>query len=150
MLTQQSHAHMVKKIRSMSVSKARPAVSTRGGFMAVEESRDKVDLPLALAASCVPVEQMLDGSPHAEARLKVLIAGPACGAAVRCGSARAVLAKPSRPTPVQRRGVLVQRFLPNGRTVSSANTVNARSTRPKLGYLGSRMTTGIGRSVRSW
>jgi hypothetical protein len=28
--------------------------------------------------------------------------------------------------------------------------VEARSTQPTHGYLGSRMTTGIGRSVRSW
>jgi hypothetical protein len=98
---------MVKKIRAMAVSKTRPADSTRGGFMAVEEGRDKIDFSLAVAASCAPVEQLLDGSPHAEARLKVPIAGPACGGAMTYGSARAVLAKPSRSTPVQRRGVLV-------------------------------------------
>jgi hypothetical protein len=30
------------------------------------------------------------------------------------------------------------------------HAAGARSTQPTHGYLGSRMTTGIGRSVRSW
>src|SRR5215217_7242489 len=47
-------------------------------------------------------------------------------------------------------GELVQRLLRYRYMVSGANTVDARSTQPTRGYLGSRMTTGIGRSVRSW
>jgi hypothetical protein len=40
--------------------------------------------------------------------------------------------------------------LENAHAAVEAAAVEARSTQPMRGYLGSRMTTGIGRSVRFW
>src|SRR5215204_2118570 len=56
-------------------------------------------------------------------------------------------------TPFLSLRALVQCFLPHGCMLSGVNTAvsaaDARSIQPMSSYLGSRMTTGIGRSVRS-